>query len=402
MGNILVIGAGSIGALIGASLVKAGLKVTFAGKAQSNYTQQIQHRGLTIVSATETKFCISPLQSQVRFIDTKTYLAEKFDLIIVAIKSHCLTQVASYIKFHATKDTLIVHAQNGIPYWWFNDEIYLKSLNPEVLEQLGSRRHLNSLDPQGSILSSLGDFVLVGCVVKAPCHKTPEGYIQVKKPPKLILGLTQTQANSRQQARVQQLCEIFSKHGISATYTTEIRTAVCHKLAINATTNVLSALTGKVIADLTSNSRTNNLIKKIIREINHIFQIYGIKIEKLPTESQIYSYIQEPGSQSHLPSLAQDFSQHRTGEISLITAPVEMAKIADLAVPTLTSLGELLQLGQTYTLKVPDGKSSILNCSYTSGFCKLSQDIFQSRFLNTMQIPDVLNHLTQVNLSALS
>ena len=402
MNNILIIGAGSIGVLMGASLVKAGFKVTFAGRPQSIYTKQIQNRGLTIVFPTNTRFFISPLQSQVRFIDTETYLAEKFDLIIVALKSNDLAPVASYIKFHTTKDTLIVHAQNGIPYWWFNDESYLKSLNPTVLQKLSSRRHLDSVDPQGKILSSLGNFTLVGCVVKAPCHKTSEGYIQVKKPPKLILGLTQSQANSKQEARVKQLGEIFSEHGISATYTSDIRTAVCHKLGINATTNVLSALTGKVIADLTSNSYSNKLIKKIIWEINQIFQVYGIKAENLPTESQIYSYIQEPGSQSHLPSLAQDFSQHRAGEISLITAPVEMAKIANLAVPTLASLGELLQLGQTYTLKVPHGKSHILTFGHTFGFCKLTQDIFQSRFLNKIQILNVLSHLIQVNVSALS
>ncbi len=401
MNNILIIGAGSIGGLMGASLVKAGFKVTFAGRPQSIYTKEIQHRGLTIVSTTEAKFYISPLESQVRFVDTKTYLAEKFDLIIVALKSNDLAPVASYIKFHSTQDTLIVHAQNGIPYWWFNDELYLKSLNPNLLDKLSSRRHLDSVDPQGTILRSLANFGIVGCVVKAPCDKTPEGYIQVKKPPKLILGLTQSQANSKQEARVKQLGKIFSEHGISATYTTEIRTAVCHKLAINATTNVLSALTGKLIVDLTSNSHTNKLIKKIIREINQIFQIYGIKAENLPTEFQIYSYIQEPGSQSHLPSLAQDFSQHRAGEISLITAPVEMAKIANLAVPTLASLGKLLQLGQTYTLKVPHGKSHILTFGRTFGFYKLTQDIFQSRFLNQIQKLDVLSHLMQVNVSAL-
>lgn len=39
MKNILIVGAGSIGALMGASLVKAGLKVTFAGKPGSDHTK---------------------------------------------------------------------------------------------------------------------------------------------------------------------------------------------------------------------------------------------------------------------------------------------------------------------------------------------------------------------------
>lgn len=49
MDNILIIDAGSIGTLIGVSLIKAGLTVTFAGKPESNYTKLIEKRGLRII-----------------------------------------------------------------------------------------------------------------------------------------------------------------------------------------------------------------------------------------------------------------------------------------------------------------------------------------------------------------
>lgn len=44
MNNVLVVGAGSIGTLIGVSLIKAGLRVTFAGRPKSNYTSLIKRR----------------------------------------------------------------------------------------------------------------------------------------------------------------------------------------------------------------------------------------------------------------------------------------------------------------------------------------------------------------------
>ena len=160
-------------------------------------------------------------------------------------------------------------------------------------------------------------------------------------------------------------------------------------------------MTGRVIADLTSNHYTNSLIKTAIAETNHIFSYYGIKPEDLPTEQAIYAYIKAPGSQSHLPSLAQDFAQHKSGEINLITALVEMAQIAHLQVPTLSSLSELLRLGQNYSLKNHNGQSHILTFDHPSGYCMLTNDVCQSSVVDKRQISHLLTHLLQVNVSAL-
>lgn len=403
MNNILVIGVGSIGALMGASLVKANLKITFASKPGSDYTRQLQKQGLKIHYANGENLWIPPFHSRVRFIDTETYLVEKFDLIIIALKSNHLQDVVAYIQAHSTPDTILIHAQNGIPYWWFDDDKYLNLLSKNLFNHLKSRPYLDSVDQNGYLYQNLSLFTLAGCVVKAPCRRTATGEIDVRKPPQVILGLTKnSNCNSQQEIIVKHLCNLFSQHGITATYTEEIRAAVCNKLAINVTTNVLSALTGKVIADLTTNSQTNSLIKAVIAEVKNIFVRYGIKSENLPTEQKIYAYIKTPGSQSHLPSLAQDFSQHKQGEVSLITALVEMANIAQLKVPTLYSLSELLQLCQTYSLNSSNGKSHILTLDHSSGYCMLTSDVCQSSVVSKWQISHLLAHLLQVNVSALN
>ena len=402
MDNILIIGAGSVGALIGATLVKANCKITFAGKPSSDYTQKIASHGLKLFFANGKKLHIDPSHPRVRFVDTATNLREKFDIIFVAVKSNNLIRVASYIEAHSTPDTILVHAQNGIPYWWFNDSNYLASLNENLQDKLNEYCHLSTVDNKGIVQKKLGDRIVVGCVVKAPCQKSPEGAIQIKKPPRLILGLTKD--NNRYQkhrATIQNLCDLFSPTHLAATYTNNIRAAVCNKLAINVTTNVLSALTGRVIADLTSNHYTNCLIKTAIAETNHIFSYYGIKPEDLPTEQAIYDYIKAPGSQSHLPSLAQDFAQHKSGEINLITAPVEMAQIAHLQVPTLSSLSELLRLGQNYSLKNHNGQSHILSLDRSSGHCMLTNDVYQSSVMDKWQISHLQAHLHKVKVSAL-
>ena len=403
MNSILIVGAGSVGALMGAALVKADLQVTFAGKPSSEYTQTLQERGLKLVYANDEKFNISPDDSRVRFVDTATNLDEKFDLIIVAVKSNNLIKVASYIKAHSTTDTILVHAQNGIPYWWFNNDSYLTSLNEHLFNTISSQRYLNAVDNNGILHKNLGDRIIVGCVVKAPCHRLDNGMIQIKKTPRLILGMTNNSDRYQQQKSiVQALCDLFSQNALSASYTDKIRSAVCNKLAINVTTNVLSALTGRVIADLTANRYTNSLIKTVIAEANYIFRFYGIQSEDLPTEQIVYSYIQDPGSQCHLPSLAQDFAQHKPGEINLITALVEMANIAQLQVPTLSSLSELLRLGQIYSIKNCHGKSHILTLDHPFGYCTLTKDVCESSVVDKQQISNLLTYLVQLNLSALN
>ena len=150
-----------------------------------------------------------------------------------------------------------------------------------------------------------------------------------------------------------------------------------------------------------------------------IFQTYGLEARDLPTESQVYSYIQEPGSQNHLSSLAQDFLQHRQGEISLITALVEMAEVANIQAPTLSSLAELLELGQQYTTNTAErsGEASLFNLGKritdrekcyiltfdrSTGYCVLNENAFSLHFLGKLHIPDLLNHLVKINVAALS
>ena len=395
MKNILIIGVGSVGALMGAALIKAGLKITFAGKPNSSYTQTLKRQGLHLHYANGESLWISSLHPQVRFVDTATDLKQKFDIIIIALKSNYLTEVISYIHAHSTPETILIHAQNGIPYWWFNCDRYLTSLSKNIFNDLNSSRHLNTVDPNGTLYQNLNQFRSIGCVVKAPCQRTPEGKIIVRKIPQLILGSTKKNGNYQQQEIIKHLCNVFSQSGIKASYTDDIRIAVCNKLAINLTTNVFSALTGKVIAELTANSSINSLIKTVIAEMRHIFSCYGIPLADLPTEAKIYAYIKAPGSQSHLPSLAQDFAQHKLGEVSLITAPVEMAEIANLETPTLKSLSGLLQLAQTYSLN-SKGKSHILTLDSNSGHCSLTEEVLRESIIVKNQMPNLLNQLLQV------
>lgn len=400
MMKIMVVGVGSVGTLIGASLFKAGLNVTFVGRDRSSYTKQIKQFGITLLSPSGDKTFIPPNDKKVRFVDISEKLEETFEIIIVAVKSDRLALVASYIRAHTTESSLIFHAQNGIPYWWFANNSYLNSLNYNLVDKIRDRPYLDSVDLQGKIYALLGDRHLVGCVVKAPCSKTELRRVKVRKTPKMSVGLVNPKKSYFKKQIVEQLCELLSNFGLATTYREKIRTEVCNKLAINLATNVLSALTGFKIAELIATPYTSNLIQIVVAEIKQVFLAYGIERVHLPSEAKVYAYITEPGSQKHLPSLAQDFAHHRRGEVNLITAPVEMAAIAGIKTPTLFSLAKLLQFGQAYALDSTNEKFNILAFDRASGYCLLTEEACHSNVLDKSKLSALMTHLIQINLSA--
>jgi 2-dehydropantoate 2-reductase len=196
------------------------------------------------------------------------------------------------------------------------------------------------------------------------------------------------------------LCELLSNYGLETTYKEKIRAEVCNKLAINLATNVLAALTGCVISELTANPLVNSLIITMMAEIKQIFLTYGIERANLPSEAKVYAYITEPGSQRHLPSLAQDFARHQPGEIDLITAPLEMAEIAGIRTPIITSLAKLLQFGQNYALDSSNEHFNILTFEETSGYCLLTDSVYQSQIVDNYKISELVTHLVQINVAA--
>ena len=86
----------------------------------------------------------------------------------------------------------------------------------------------------------------------------------------------------------------------------------------------------------------------------------------------------------------------------MITAPVEMAEIAEIEVPTLSSLAKLLQLGQIYTINKSHGKSHILTLDRSKGYYVLTNDVCQNYIFEDLQSSEILAHLVQINIAALN
>jgi 2-dehydropantoate 2-reductase len=396
--NVLIVGPGPIGAMLGAPLVKAGYDVTFAGRSSSPHTHYIQEHGLKIRYPSGDIFTISPQQKNVQFTDTVSKLNCKFNLIIAAVKSNNLLNVSPYIHEHSDCDSILIHAQNGIPYWWFNDYRYMSQLGKNVLNQIRDRQYLETVDPAGQIFDLLGDRHIIGCVIKAPSSKLNLGSIDVKKPPKVILGLTNIQAYEEVDlVKLSEFCDQLTQNGLWTQHSTNIRAEICKKLSVNISTNTLAALTSKITASLTGNPLFKKLIVYMLEEANKIFKAFNIYEQDLPTQQELFTYLTDPGSQKHLPSMAQDFCKRQVGELNLIAAPVEMAKIAGIKTPVLESVLELLKAGQDYVLKGHQADTNLIQVNSQGAMLTLNPNVFRSPILKTFRVANLLGHIDTLN-----
>ena len=125
--NITVIGAGAIGGLLAAKLAAAGQTVSVV--ARGEHLKAIRERGLVLKEGGE---------EIVARIDATDRIAEagRPDLVVLAVKAHQLAAIAPDVASILAPSTMVLTAQNGIPWWYFfkhggpHEGVRLKSVDP--------------------------------------------------------------------------------------------------------------------------------------------------------------------------------------------------------------------------------------------------------------------------------
>jgi 2-dehydropantoate 2-reductase len=110
--KICIVGAGSIGGYLGARLIHAGEQVTLIARGAN--LAAIRERGMTLIETDGATITARPALATDDPSD-----AGPHDVVIIAVKAHQLPAVAPLLRplFHDT--TIVVPAQNGIPWWYF-------------------------------------------------------------------------------------------------------------------------------------------------------------------------------------------------------------------------------------------------------------------------------------------
>src|SRR6202162_2770769 len=126
--KFLIVGAGAIGAYIGARMSHAGFEVTLF--ARGPHLRAMQERGVQVKSS-EGDFLTRPAIA--------SFLEEvgPVDVVFLCVKAHGLPPLAPQLSPVLGPDTTVVSTQNGIPWWYFQgfggewDGLRLESVDPK-------------------------------------------------------------------------------------------------------------------------------------------------------------------------------------------------------------------------------------------------------------------------------
>jgi len=306
--KICVFGAGAIGGHLAARLAKAGVEVSVV--ARGAHLAAMQAHGLTLHAPDlEGVF-------PVRASDDPAALGPQ-DAVLVTVKAPALPSVAAAIGPLLGPETAVVFVMNGIPWWYFYDH-----------GGVHDGRRLPTVDPGDAVWNAVGPERAIGGVVYSACTVVAPGVIHVETvKSRLVLG----EPANRVSARAAKIAAPLEEAGFQMVVTDRIRDAVWSKLMLNLTSGPLGVLTQSGPMAVYAEPACAEAVRRIVAEGAAIAEAMGCA----PTynaERQIAAGLKL----AHKPSIVQDLELGRPMEIAaMLEAPLELARMAGVATPTL-------------------------------------------------------------------
>ena len=315
--KVCIVGAGAIGGFIGTRLASAGNAVSAVARGLT--ATALRERGWRLEMSGEL------LTAPARVAEEPRDLGPQ-DLVVIAVKAPALADVAAAIAPLLARDTVVLTAMNGVPWWFFGG--------------LGGRYEglkLASIDPQGRIAAAMPTRHVVGCVVHATCSTPEPGLVRHGFGNRLIIGEPAGGASERTTA----LAESLTRAGFDVPVSPRIQTDIWYKLWGNMTMNPISALTGATSDKILDDPLITAFCLAAMREAAAIGTRIGCPIQQSGEDRMAVARKLGPFKTSML----QDLEAGKPLEIdALLTAVHEIGTIVGEPTPQIDALLGLVRL----------------------------------------------------------
>ncbi len=324
--KVCIVGAGAIGGWLGAGLARAGCAVSVLARGET--LKALQTQGLMLQSGEQPE--------QVHVVRASNSAADLGvqDLVIIAVKAPALREVAQQIAPLLCKDTVVLTAMNGVP-WWF-----LQGFGGELANQ-----SLSSVDATGDIAAAIPAHHIIGGVVHASCSVARPGVIRHAFGNKIIVGEPSGQPSGQQTRqftpRVAALAALLEKAGFEAPIAEQIQRDIWFKLWGNMTMNPVSAITGATSSQVLDDDLVRGFCSRVMLEAKEIGSCLGIPIDQQPEDR--HAVTMKLGA--FKTSMLQDVEAGKKVELdALVTAVKELGTLTEVPTPCTDALLGLARL----------------------------------------------------------
>jgi 2-dehydropantoate 2-reductase len=289
-----IVGAGAIGAFLGAMLARAGEDVILI--ARGAHLRAMQQHGVRVRGE------IGEFQVATKATEDPTTAGE-VDVVILTLKTHSVPAIAASLKPLLGPDTSVLTAQNGFPWWYF----YRHGGAWE-----GTR--LESVDPGGIISRNLDPARVIGCVVYPSTEIVEPGVVLHTEGTRFAIG----EPDGSKSERCRRLAEVFIKAGLRCPVRTNLRHDIWVKLMGNVAYNPISALSRATLLEIVQCPETRALAAAIMRETESVASKLGIDLGI--TIEQRLAGAEKVGH--HKTSMLQDIESGKPTELEAIVGAV--------------------------------------------------------------------------------
>jgi 2-dehydropantoate 2-reductase len=312
------VGAGAVGGFIGARLAAAGHATTAVARGAT--LRALRTHGWRLRTA-DGLVTAPPMHAS----DDPAELGPQ-DVVVIAVKALALPSVAARIAPLLDRDTVVVPAMNGVPWWFFDGA--------------GGRcdgLRISCVDPGGVVAAALPTRHVIGCVVHLAASAPEPGLTLHQAGQRFILG----EPDGRVSDRLTDLAEVFRSADLEVVVSGSIRRDIWYKLWGNMTMNPVSVLTGATTDLILDDDLVNAFCRGVMAEAAAIGAKIGYPIEESPHDRNAVT--RRLGAMRT--SMLQDAEAGKPLEIdALLTAVREIGQAVDERTPHIDALLGLTRL----------------------------------------------------------
>ena len=316
-----VLGAGAIGAYVGASLARGGADGTLI--ARNAHLRAMQQHGVRVLSP-RGDFSARPLAT-----DDWAAVAEA-DVVFIALKAYSLPDAAPRLGELLAPRSAAIWAQNGIPWWYF------QALPAADVSRAGGAG-LQSVDPGGQIARSIRPEHNIGCVVYCSTEIVEPGVIRHVEGTRFTIGEPDGSASER----CRLISAAFAAGGLKAPVESRLRDQIWLKLIGNVAFNPITALTRATLGELGAIPEMPGLLRQTFIECAAVAERLGVRFP-VSLDRRLEAGL---AVGDHKTSMLQDLEAGKRLELDCMTgAIVELAERMQIDVPHIRTVHACVKL----------------------------------------------------------